>query len=257
MKFIKNKKILEENDFFLLLPNLMEIVSWEPVFKINFNDILFVEDQKRKLFENIRKFSQNNHSHNCFLWGARGMGKSSLIKYSVKKINSEMSPKIKFIEILNYSLKYLPELIYFFKDLNYKFLIFIDDVTLDISQNEFKLFKSVLDGSLISDSQNVKFYVTSNLRHLSNKDSFEENIDEITKKEKYSNIVSLSDRFGVRLGFFENSKENYLKIVKHYADKNGISLKKEQIIKASEWGIEKGNFSGRTAYQFILNLKKN
>ena len=74
--------------------------------------------------------------------------------------------KIKFIEIFNYSLKYLPELIYCFKDLNYKFLIFIDDITLDNSQNEFKLFKSILDGSLISDSKNVKFYVTSNLRHL-------------------------------------------------------------------------------------------
>mgnify|MGYP002852862074 CR=1 FL=1 len=144
-----------------------------------------------------------------------------------------------------------------FKDLDYKFLIFIDDITLDNSQNEFKLFKSILDGSLISDSQNVKFYVTSNLRHLSNKDPIEENIDEITKKENYSNIVSLSDRFGIRLGFFENNKENYLKIVQHYANINGISLKKEEIEKASEWSLEKGNFSGRTAYQFILSLKKN
>ena len=71
-----------------------------------------------------------------------------------------------------------------------------------------------------------------------------------------SNIVSLSDRFGIRLGFFENNKENYLKIVQHYAEINGINLKKEQINKASEWSLEKGNFSGRTAYQFILNLKK-
>ena len=256
MKFLKNKKILKENDFFLLLPNLMEIVSWKPEFKINFDDILFVEDQKNKLLENIKKFSKNQDSHNCFLWGARGMGKSSLIKYVVKKINGEVPSKIKFIEILNYSLKYLPELIYCFKDLDYKFLIFIDDITLDNSQNEFKLFKSILDGSLISDSQNVKFYVTSNLRHLSNKDPIEENIDEITKKENYSNIVSLSDRFGIRLGFFENNKENYLKIVQHYAEINGINLKKEQINKASEWSLEKGNFSGRTAYQFILNLKK-
>ena len=102
----------------------------------------------------------------------------------------------------------------------------------------------------------MRFYVTSNLRHLSIKDQTGENIDEITKKENYSNIVSLSDRFGVRLGFFENNKENYLKIVQHYANMNGISFKKEQIIKASEWSLEKGNFSGRTAYQFILSLKK-
>lgn len=257
MKFLKNKKIFQENDFFLLLPNLMEIVSWKPEFKINFDDILFVDYQKKKLLENIKKFSKNHHSQNCFLWGARGMGKSSLVKYAVKKINDEMSKKIKFIEILNYSLKYLPEIIYLFKDLNYKFLIFIDDITLDNSQNEFKLFKSILDGSLLSDSQNVKFYVTSNLRHLSNRDPIDENTDEITKKENYSNIVSLSDRFGVRLGFFENNKENYLKIVHHYAEMNGIFLKKEQIDKASEWSLEKGNFSGRTAYQFILSLKKN
>ena len=170
MKFLKNKKIFKENDFFLLLPNLMEIVSWKQEFKINFEDILFVEDQKKKLFENIKQFSKNHQSHNCFLWGARGMGKSSLIKYTVKKINDEMSSKIKFVEILNYSLKYLPELIYFFKDLKYKFIIFIDDITLDNSRNEFKLFKSILDGSLISGTQNVRFYVTSNLRHLSIKE---------------------------------------------------------------------------------------
>ena len=257
MKFLKNKKIFKENNFFLLLPNLMEIVSWKQEFKVNFDDILFVEDQKKKLFENIRQFSKNHQSHNCFLWGARGMGKSSLIKYTVKKINDEMSSKIKFVEILNYSLRYLPEIIYFFKDLKYKFIIFIDDITLDNSHNEFKLFKSILDGSLISDTQNVRFYVTSNLRHLSIKEQTGENIDEITKKENYSNIVSLSDRFGVRLGFFENNKENYLKIVQHYANVNGISLTEEQIVRASEWSLEKGNFSGRTAYQYILTLKKN
>ncbi|MAZ46615.1 MAG: hypothetical protein CMM98_03470 [Rickettsiales bacterium] len=255
MKFLKNTKIFTKNNFFLLLPNLIEIVSWKQQFKINFDDILFVDDQKEKLFKNIKKFSNSQYSHNCFLWGARGMGKSSLIKYAVKKINDETTSKIKFVEILNYSLKYLPELIYFFKDLNYKFIIFIDDITLDNSQNEFKLFKSILDGSLLSDSQNVKFYVTSNLRHLSNKSQIEENIDEITKKENYSNIVSLSDRFGVRLGFFENNKENYLKIIQHYAENNGISLKKEDLEKAYEWSLEKGNFSGRTAYQFILSLK--
>ena len=257
MKFLKNIKIFTKNNFFLLLPNLIEIVSWKQQFKINFDDILFVDDQKEKLFKNIKKFSNSQYSHNCFLWGARGMGKSSLIKYAVKKINDETTSKIKFVEILNYSLKYLPELIYFFKDLNYKFIIFIDDITLDNSQNEFKLFKSILDGSLLSDSQNVKFYVTSNLRHLSNKSQIEENIDEITKKENYSNIVSLSDRFGVRLGFFENNKENYLKIIQHYAENNGISLKKEDLEKAYEWSLEKGNFSGRTAYQYVLTLKKN
>ena len=218
MKFLKNKKIFKENDFFLLLPNLMEIVSWKQEFKINFDDILFVEDQKKNCLKILKQFSKNHQSHNCFLWGAKGMGKSSLIKYAVKKIIDEMSSKIKFVEILNYSLKYLPELIYFLKDLNYKFIIFIDDITLDNSHNEFKLFKSILDGSLISDTQNVRFYVTSNLRHLSIKEQNEENIDEITKKENYSNIVSLSDRFGVRLGFFENNKENYLKIVQHYAN---------------------------------------
>ena len=257
MKFLKNKKIFKENDFFFLLPNLIEIVSWKHSFKINFDDILFVEDQKKKLLENIKKFSKNHHSHNCFLWGARGMGKSSLIKYTVKKINDEMSSAIKFVEVLNYSLKYLPELIYFLKDLNYKFIIFIDDITLDNSQDEFKLFKSILDGSLISDTKNIRFYVTSNLRHISKKEQNGENVDEISKKENYSNIVSLSDRFGVRLGFFENSKENYLKIIQHYANINDISLNKEEIIKASEWSLEKGNFSGRTAYQFVQSLKKN
>ena len=256
MKFLKNKKNFAKDDFFILLPNLLEIVHVKLNLNIVYDDILFIDSQKKELLINTENFSKELESHNCFLWGARGMGKSSLIKCVINKINNGESEKLKFIEILDSNLKYLPEIIYFLKSFKYKFILFIDDISFDNSNRDFKTFKSLLDGSLLSNSPNIRFYVTSNLRHLISNNKEDTKIDDITKKEIYSNIVSLSDRFGCRLGFFENSKVNYLKIVEHYANKKRILSNQDLVKKALEWSIQKGSFSGRTAFQFILTYGK-
>lgn len=255
MNFLKNKEIFKNGDFFILLPNELEIVSWKLNMEINVYDILFVEEQKNIVLNNTTNYAKNLKSSNCFLWGARGMGKSSLIKCSVKEINEKLNNKLKLIELLNQSIRYLPEIIYFLKDIKFNFIIFIDDITFDDSPSDFKLFKSILEGSMLGEVSNVKFYVTSNLRHLTTYNTNQENLDNIAQKEIYTNLVSLSDRFGCKVGFFENSQKNYLDIINHYAEIEKISLTPDLQKKSLEWSIQKGNFSGRTAYQFVVNLK--
>ena len=183
------------------------------------------------------------------------MGKSSLIKCAIQRVNEINKKKLKLIEILNHNFIYLPELMYFLRKLNHNFVIFIDDITFEEKSSDFKLFKSILEGSLLSDSPNIKFYVSSNLRHLSLEKNMNSETDEIIKKEVLTNLVSLSDRFGCKIGFFENNQENYLKIVKYYAKKKKINLSELNIKESVQWSLQKGNFSGRSACQFIDNLK--
>ena len=223
MKFLKNKNIFKNQDFFILLPNLLDIVECKPNLNVCLDDILFVEDQKKLILDNTTRFSKNLESSNCFLWGARGMGKSSLIKCVIQRVNENNKNKLKLIEILNHNFIYLPELMYFLRKLNHNFVIFIDDITFEEKSSDFKLFKSILEGSLLSDSPNVKFYVSSNLRHLSLEKNMNSETDEIIKKEVLTNLVSLSDRFGCKIGFFENNQENYLEIVKYYAKKKKLT----------------------------------
>ena len=106
----------------------------------------------------------------------------------------------------------------------------------------------------ISNTENIRFYVTSNLRHLSEKRILLDEMDELTKKEINSNIFALSDRFGCWVGFYENNKNNYIETIKFYAKKKSIKSNEELIDRAIKWSVEKGNFSGRTAYQFINSI---
>ena len=140
MNFLKNKKNFTKDNFFILLPNLLEIVHVKLNLNIIYDDILFIDAQKKELLRNTENFSKGLESHNCFLWGARGMGKSSLIKCVINKVNNGENEKLKFIEILDSTLKYLPEIIYFLKNFDYKFILFIDDISFDKSNRDFKIF---------------------------------------------------------------------------------------------------------------------
>ncbi len=149
---------------------------------------------------------------------------------------------------------FLPEIVYFLNDYNKKFIIFIDDLALELKNERFILFKSLLEGSILSNSSNVKFYVTSNQRHLSNKSSLKKDINDLNEKENFDNLISLSDRFGLWVGFHGCSKAEYLEIVKHYLKKNLIQPSESLCKLSVQWSLEKGNFSGRTAHQFVNNL---
>tara|TARA_X000000368_G_scaffold405462_1_gene382613 strand:+ start:93 stop:857 length:765 start_codon:yes stop_codon:yes gene_type:complete len=253
MNFFQNKTFFKVNDFYIFLPNQLKIVPLQLKLPIKFEDILFVDKQKEKILKNTINFSKNIFSHNTLLWGARGMGKSSIIKSVVKKINKN-NEKVKLIEIFSGCYKFLPELIYSLSSINHNFILFIDDISFENNESDFRLFKTLIDGSLISNTENVRFYVTSNLRHLSEKRILSDEMDELTKKEINSNIFALSDRFGCWVGFYENNKNNYIETIKLYAQKKSIKINEELIDRAIKWSVEKGNFSGRTAYQFINSI---
>ena len=224
--------------------------------KVNFDDILFVDRQKELILNNTKNFIKNESSNNVLLWGASGMGKSTLVRSVVKKTNLELkkNSKINLIEIPNHSLELLTEIIYFLSKIDEKFIIFIDDVLIKSNNPYFNTLKSFVEGSLLSNSQNIRFYVTSNLRHISDNQDFLKNENELLKKEMKSNLISLSDRFALWIGFYDNNKEKYIKTVKYYLKIFKKNENKNLIKKAMEWSISKGSYSGRTALQFVSNF---
>ena len=255
MNFFIDKKNFKKNNYFILLPYNKEVVPVKFKLKVNFDDILFVDRQKELILSNTKNFIQNESSNNVLLWGASGMGKSTLVRSVVKKTNLELkeNSQINLIEIPNHSLELLTEIIYFLSKIDEKFIIFIDDVLIKNNNPYFNTLKSFVEGSLLSNSQNIRFYVTSNLRHISDNQDFLKNENELLKKEMKSNLISLSDRFALWIGFYDNNKEKYIKTVKYYLKIFKKNENKNLIKKAMEWSISKGSYSGRTALQFVSN----
>ena len=255
MNFFIDKKNFKKNNYFILLPYNKEVVPVKFKLKVNFDDILFVDRQKELILSNTKNFIQNESSNNVLLWGASGMGKSTLVRSVVKKTNLELkeNSQINLIEIPNHSLELLTEIIYFLSKIDEKFIIFIDDVLIKNNNPYFNTLKSFVEGSLLSNSQNIRFYVTSNLRHISDNQDFLKNENELLKKEMKSNLISLSDRFALWVGFYDNNKEKYIKTVKYYLKIFKKNENKNLIKKAMEWSISKGSYSGRTALQFVNN----
>ena len=255
MNFFIDKKNFKKNNYFILLPYNKEVVPVKFKLKVNFDDILFVDRQKELILNNTKNFIKNESSNNVLLWGASGMGKSTLVRSVVKKTNLELkeNSQINLIEIPNHSLELLTEIIYFLSKIDEKFIIFIDDVLIKNNNPYFNTLKSFVEGSLLSNSQNIRFYVTSNLRHISDNQDFLKNENELLKKEMKSNLISLSDRFALWIGFYDNNKEKYIKTVKYYLKIFKKNENKNLIKKAMEWSISKGSYSGRTALQFVSN----
>lgn len=249
-----NKKNLRQFDTFFFIKTIKKIVPIKNYSYQNLNDFVNLEDQKKKIIDNNKSFSANKHSNNILLWGERGTGKSSLILSSIMSLNKNKKEKIKIIELLSVDLKYLPEIMYNLEKFKERFIIFIDDIMLESKDKNFKLFKVILEGSLLSNSKKIKFYVTSNIRNIAlfNKKT-DQNSTEI--KDQNNNFLSLSDRFGLKVGFYKPTKEEYLKIIYKYLDKYNFNKKNQKIEQmAMQWSIDKGSFSGRVAHQFVKNL---
>ena len=247
------KKDLDKNDFFVFISTLKKVVGIIPSSVVSLENLIGIEEQKKILYENTISFIKNNNSCNVLLWGSKGMGKSSLVISNHKHLLRTYK-NIKLIEILCNDLIYLPEIIYNLKKYQQKFIIFIDDVNLDINSNEFKTLKVLIQGSILSNSKNIRFYVTSNIRNIINPDS-NDNFNEVQINDHRNNAIALYDRFGLILSFYRASKEEYINLVYLYAKINKIKIDKDTEKQAIQWSIFKGDFSGRTAVQFITNLK--
>ena len=233
-----------------------------PVRKVNRVEITLLQgiDRVRDiLLENTRRFAAGLPANNALLWGARGMGKSSLVKAVHAAINAGLAPTaphLKLVEIHREDIDHLPKLMNLLRDAPFPFVLFCDDLSFDGDDTSYKSLKAVLDGGIEGRPANVIFYATSNRRHLLPRDMMEnERSTAINPGEAVEEKVSLSDRFGLWLGFHKCSQDDYLAMVEGYADQFGLDLPREQLVAESlEWATTRASRSGRTAWQFIQDL---
>jgi predicted AAA+ superfamily ATPase len=210
------------------------------------------------LLDNTRRFAHGLPANNALLWGARGMGKSSLVKAVHAAINRTAAPDsgLALIEIHREDIDSLPRLLQQLAPLRRQCLLFCDDLSFDAGETSYKSLKAVLEGGLEGRPRNVLFYATSNRRHLMPRQMIEnERSTAIHPGESVEEKVSLSDRFGLWLGFHPCSQDTYLAMIQRYAGHFGLESPPEQLRReALEWAQTRGSRSGRVAFQFIQDL---
>ena len=222
---------------------------------VNLNILRGIDRAKEILLRNTKQFANGFPANNALLWGARGMGKSSLVKAVFKKI-SESNNLLKLIEIQREDLSSINRLLERLKDQNYRFLLFCDDLSFDGQDSSYKSLKAILDGGVDEKPNNVIFYASSNRRHLMPRDMIEnETGSSINPSEAVEEKVSLSDRFGLWLGFHGCDQPTYLKIIEGYCNEYGLDFDSEELYAdAIEWQATRGSRSGRVAWQFFIDL---
>jgi len=215
-----------------------------------------IDRQAGLLLENTRRFANGFPANNALLWGARGMGKSSLIKAAHATVNAEAEGTLALVEIHRDDIGSLPSLLELLRPQDRRALIFVDDLSFDSEDASYKSLKAVLEGGIEGRPPNVLFYATSNRRHLLSRDMIEnERSTAINPGEAVEEKVSLSDRFGLWLGFHACDQATYLAMVETYARHFGLAVDAEALkAEANAWSVTRGARSGRVAWQFIQDL---
>ncbi|MBD8878763.1 ATP-binding protein [Roseibium polysiphoniae] len=245
------------SDAFVWTANPEELVPVEKVNRVDIALLCSVSRVRDLLLDNTRRFASGLPANNALLWGARGMGKSSLVKAAHAAINAELTDNaLKLVEIHREDIESLPALMKQIRDASQRFIIFCDDLSFDHDDTSYKSLKAVLEGGIEGRPENVLFYATSNRRHLLPRDMMEnERSTAINPSEAVEEKVSLSDRFGLWLGFHKCSQDDYLEMVNGYADHYGLNLDAADLrAQGLEWATTRGSRSGRVAYQFIQDL---
>ena len=209
------------------------------------------------LMENTERFAKGLPANNALLWGARGMGKSSLVKASHAAVNAAVAQgKLKLVEIHREDIESLPELMSLVRPAPYRFIVFCDDLSFDAEDTSYKSLKAVLEGGIEGRPENVILYATSNRRHLMSRDMMEnERSTAINPGETVEEKVSLSDRFGLWLGFHRCSQDEYLAMVEGYVGHFKIPVGPDDLRReALEWATTRGSRSGRVAWQYVQDL---
>lgn len=238
-----------------------ELSFLEPVHSVNRVDIDLIKGVDRVrdiLVDNTERFTTGLPANNVLLWGARGMGKSSLVKAAHATVNAsgKTTSPLKLIEIHREDIDTLPKLMAILKAAPYRFILFCDDLSFDHDDTSYKSLKAALEGGVEGRPDNVIFYATSNRRHLLPRDMIDnERSTAINPSEAIEEKVSLSDRFGLWLGFHKCSQDDYLAMVDGYAGHYGLDTDENTLrAEALEWATTRGSRSGRVAWQFIQDL---
>ncbi|MGP8025265.1 MAG: ATP-binding protein [Acidocella sp.] len=226
------------------------------VARVNIGLLQGIEQQKAILLENTRRFAAGLPANNAMLWGARGMGKSSLVKAAHAEVNRESSGALALVEIHREDIRTLPELLNLLRGGLRRCVILCDDLSFEREDADYKALKSVLDGGIEGRPENVLFYATSNRRHLMPRDMIEnERSTAINPGEAIEEKVSLSDRFGLWLGFHNSGQDVFFAMVEGYAQAYNLPIGTEELHAAAvEWSVTRGGRSGRVAWPFIQDL---
>jgi predicted AAA+ superfamily ATPase len=250
--------------------------SWHPdgrrlapvprVNRVEMSLLKGIDRMRDVLVENTERFARGLPANNALLWGARGMGKSSLVKAVHAAANAAHRPRkekdaggdglLKLVEIHREDIESLPELMALVRDTPYRFIVFCDDLSFEAEDTSYKALKAMLEGGIEGRPDNVVFYATSNRRHLMARDMMEnERSTAINPGEAVEEKVSLSDRFGLWLGFHRCSQDEFLAMVDAYIAHYRIAHPREQLHpEALEWATTRGARSGRVAWQYVQDL---
>ena len=224
-----------------------------------------IERVADQLLENTRRFADGLPANNALLWGARGMGKSSLVKAAHASVRQNANKKLakndlKLVEIHREDIATLPACLSVMRTSGrtdgHRFIVFCDDLSFDRDDTSYKSLKAVLDGGIEGRPENVLFYATSNRRHLMPRDMMEnERSTAINPSEAVEEKVSLSDRFGLWLGFHNGTQDQYFDMIRGYVAHHGLKITDEQLVaEAVEWSMTRGGRSGRVAWQYVQDL---
>jgi uncharacterized protein len=238
--------------------------GFEPVHHVQRVPLALLEgiDQATALLvDNTERFARGLPANNALLWGARGMGKSSLVKATHAHVRAKLdrarsAPDLKLIEIHREDIAALPQALNHMRASPHRFIVFCDDLSFDRDDTSYKSLKAVLEGGIEGRPENVIFYATSNRRHLMPRDMVDnERATAINPGEAVEEKVSLSDRFGLWLGFHGCSQDQYLTIVRGYVAHHGLKIAPDEMQRdALEWAMTRGGRSGRVASQYIQDL---
>ena len=239
-----------------------ETGAFEPVPEVNRVPLSLLKGLDRvtaQLLSNTQRFAAGLPANNALLWGARGMGKSSLVKAAHAEAGRALAnaaSQLKLVEIHREEIASLPACLAHMRSSPHRFIVFCDDLSFDKDDTSYKSLKAVLEGGIEGRPSNVLFYATSNRRHLMPRDMMDnERSTAINPSEAIEEKVSLSDRFGLWLGFHNCSQDDYLDMVRAYAEHYKLAAPWPEVQRdALEWSITRGGRSGRVAWQFIQDL---
>jgi predicted AAA+ superfamily ATPase len=243
-------------DAFVWHPAPAGLAPVHAVARVPFALLLGVERQKQIVLDNTLRFARGLPANNAMLWGARGMGKSSLVKAAHAEANRQNPGSLALIEIHREDIATLPDLLRALRGESRRCLIFCDDLSFEKEDADYKALKSVLDGGIEGRPANVLFYATSNRRHLMPRDMIEnERGTAINPSEATEEKVSLSDRFGLWIGFHNCDQDTFFAMIEGYAGAFALPIGAADLrAQAVEWSVTRGGRSGRVAWQFIQDL---
>lgn len=247
-----DKSRLDDSDAYIWSAEETRLLPIAKVASIDLALLQGIDRAKEILFANTNQFALGHPANNALLWGARGMGKSSLVKAVHAAINAKLPGALALIEIHREDLSSLPRLLGELRMAQRRFLLFCDDLSFDQNDASYKSLKAILEGGIEGRPPNVLLYATSNRRHLMPREMIEnERSTAINPSEAVEEKVSLSDRFGLWIGFHQCDQDTYLEMVRAYARYFDLDRNAEFESNALEWAITRGARSGRVAWQFM------